>query len=152
MTPVLAAVGGDAPLAFIEIGLLALGLALVARFASRLGITAVPFYLLAGLGLGEGGIVTIDVSEDFVAIGAEIGVLLLLFTLGLEYSTAELGQGLRTGIVPGVTDAVLNVAPGFALGLVLGWSTTAAILLGGVTWVSFVGCGFEGADRPRPPR
>ena len=66
MTVVLAAVGADVALAFVEIGLLALVLAFLARVASRLGITAVPFYLLAGLGLGEGGIADIGVAEDLV--------------------------------------------------------------------------------------
>lgn len=139
MTALFAATEGDAAIAFIEIGALALGLAAVAFVASRLGITAVPFYLIAGLGLGEGGIVTLDVSEDFVSIGADIGVLLLLFTLGLEYSTAELSHGLRTGLKPGGTDAVLNFLPGFIVGVLLGWSSTAAILLGGVTWISSSG-------------
>ncbi|MGF1598954.1 MAG: hypothetical protein ACFCVK_18865 [Acidimicrobiales bacterium] len=49
MTPLLAAVGADVATAFIEIGLLALVLASLARLAGHLSVTAVPFYLLAGL-------------------------------------------------------------------------------------------------------
>lgn len=126
-------------LAFIEIGLIALVLAALARLASNLGVTAIPFYLLAGLGLGDGGVADIGIAEDFVALGAEIGVLLLLLTLGLEYTGEELRLGLRTGTVPGVVDAVLNFVPGFAMGVVLGWSVPAAVLLGGVTWISSSG-------------
>ncbi len=135
----LAAVGAEIARAFIEIGLLTLVLAVLARLASRLGITAVPFYLVAGLGLGNGGIADIGVAEDFVAIGAEIGVLLLLLTLGLEYTGDELRHGLRTGGVPGTVDAAANFLPGLGLGLLLGWEPTTAILLGGVTWVSSSG-------------
>ncbi len=134
-----AAVGAEIALAFIEIGLLTLVLAVLARVASRLGITAVPFYLLAGLGLGNGGVADIGVAEDFVAIGAEIGVLLLLLTLGLEYTGDELRSGLRTGTVPGLADAAFNFVPGLAIGLILDWSVPAALLLGGVTWVSSSG-------------
>jgi len=134
-----AAVGADVALAFIEIGLLTLVLAGLARLAARLGITAVPFYLIAGLGLGNGGIADIGVAEDFVAIGAEIGVLLLLLTLGLEYTADELRTGLRTGTVPGLVDAALNFTPGMVIGLLLGWSVPAALLLGGVTWISSSG-------------
>ncbi len=139
MTPILAATSADVALAFVEIGLIALVLSALARLASRLGITAVPFYLIAGLGLGDGGIADIGVSEEFVALGAEIGVLLLLLTLGLAYTSDELRHGLRTGGVPGLVDAVLNFSPGFVIGLVLGWEVPAAVLMGGVTWISSSG-------------
>ncbi len=136
---ILAAGSAEAALAFVEIGALALGLALLARVAGRLGITAVPLYLIAGLAFGDGGIARVDVSEDFIALAAEIGVLLLLFSLGLEYSDAELRNGLRTGVPPGLLDMVLNAGPGVAAGLLLGWDPLAAILLGGVTWISSSG-------------
>lgn len=136
---ILAAAGGDADLIFIEIGAVALVLAVLARLAGRLGITAIPFYLLAGLAVGEGGIAPLDVSAEFISLAAEIGVLLLLLTLGLEYSADELRHGLRAGAVPGAVDAAVNFAPGFAAGLLLGWDATAAVLLGGVCWVSSSG-------------
>lgn len=139
MTPVLAAAGSEVALAFIEIGAVALALAVLSRLAALLGIPAIPLYLLAGLAVGEGGVTTLDVSEDFIALAAQIGVLLLLFTLGLEYSGEELRHGLRTGTKPGVVDAVANFAPGFLAGVALGWASTAAILLGGVTWISSSG-------------
>ncbi len=129
----------ETALAFVEIGALALGLALLSRLAGRLGITAVPLYLIAGLAFGEGGLARLDVSEDFAALAAEIGVLLLLFTLGLEYSDVELRNGLQTGVPPGLTDMALNALPGVAAGLLLGWHWLAAVLLGGVTWISSSG-------------
>ena len=133
------AAAGDAPLAFVEIGAVAVALAALARLANRLGITAIPFYLLAGLAVGRGGLAPLDVSADFISLAAEIGVLLLLLTLGLEYTADELRDGLRTGVVPGVVDAALNFGPGFAAGLLLGWDLTTAALLGGVTWISSSG-------------
>ena len=135
----LAAAGTEAARAFVEIGAVALVLAALARLAGRLGVTTIPFYLLAGLAVGEGGIAPLDVSADFIRLIAEIGVLLLLLTLGLEYTANELRHGLRTGLVPGLTDAVANFTPGFAAGLLLGWDVTAAVLLGGVCWVSSSG-------------
>ncbi len=135
----IAAGSTETALAFVEIGALALGLALLSRLAGRLGITAVPLYLVAGLAFGEGGLARLDVSEDFASLAAEIGVLLLLFTLGLEYSDVELRNGLQTGVPPGLTDMALNALPGVAMGLVLGWHWLAAVLLGGVTWISSSG-------------
>ena len=135
----LAAAGPEAARAFIEIGAVALALAVLARLAGRLGVTTIPFYLLAGLAVGEGGVAPLDVSADFIGLVAEIGVLLLLFTLGLEYTADELRHGLRTALVPGATDAVLNFTPGLLAGVVLGWDLKAAVLLGGVCWVSSSG-------------
>lgn len=135
----LAAGTSDAALAFIEIGALVFCLALLSRVAGRFGITAVPLYLVAGLAMGEGGVVQLDVSLEFFEIAAEIGVLLLLFALGLEYSEGELRSGLRSGLAPGIVDMVLNAGPGVAVGLILGWDPLVAVLLGGVTWISSSG-------------
>lgn len=135
----LASAGPEAARAFIEIGAVALVLAALARIAGRLGVTTIPFYLLAGLAVGEGGLAPLDVSAEFIGLVAEIGVLLLLLTLGLEYTAVELRSGLRTGLVPGLTDAVLNFTPGLACGFLLGWDLTAAVLLGGICWVSSSG-------------
>jgi len=135
----LAAGSSEAALAFLEVGAVMFGLALLARLAGRIGITAVPLYLIAGLAFGEGGIATLDVSADFIALAAEIGVLLLLFSLGLEYSESELRNGLRTGVPQGLVDMVTNAGPGVVFGLILGWDPLAAVLLGGVTWISSSG-------------
>jgi CPA2 family monovalent cation:H+ antiporter-2 len=136
---VILAANSDVAVAFIEIGAVVVVLAALARLAGRLGITTIPLYLLAGLAVGEGGVAPLDVSGEFISQVAEIGVLLLLLALGLEYSADELRVGLRTGLLPGVTDGLANFPPGFLLGLVLGWDVRAAVLLGGVCWVSSSG-------------
>lgn len=138
-TALLAAGSTEAALAFMEIGAMAIGLALLARLAGRVGLTAVPLYLIAGLAFGDGGIARVDVSAEFVSLTAEIGVLLLLFALGLEYSDAELRHGLQNGLPTGMADMVLNAGPGIIAGLALGWDPLAALLLGGVTWISSSG-------------
>ena len=135
----MAAVEGDTALAFSEIGAVVVALALLARLAGRWGTTAIPLYLLAGLAVGEGGIAPLDVSHEFISLTAEIGVLLLLLALGLEYSADELRSGLRAGALPGVVDAVANFVPGLLAAWLLGWDTTAGVLLGGVCWVSSSG-------------
>ncbi|HEY3269330.1 MAG TPA: cation:proton antiporter [Armatimonadota bacterium] len=124
---------------FIEIGAAVIGLALLARLASRGGFSSIPLYLLAGLAFGKGGLLPLHVSEGFNHVGAEIGVILLLFMLGLEYTGEDLGRSLRDGLPSGAVDAALNFSPGFLLGLALGWGPLAAVVLGGVTWVSSSG-------------
>src|SRR5262249_32666474 len=103
------------------------------------GFSAIPLYLIAGLAFGKGGFAPLSVSEGFVSTGAEIGVLLLLFMLGLEYTGDELKKTLRPGVLAGLVDLVLNFTPGLAAGLVFGWRPLAAILLGGVTYISSSG-------------
>lgn len=137
--PVLAATDPSTALAFIEIGAVVLALSALARFAGRLGITAIPLYLLAGLAVGEGGVAPLQLSETFISLTADIGVLLLLLALGLEYNADELRAGLRGGARGGLIDAALNFTPGFGAGLLLGWDVTTAALLGGVTWISSSG-------------
>src|SRR3954463_5615144 len=117
----IAAAPPDVSSVFIELGAATLGLALLSRFGSRFGFSAIPLYLLAGLAFGNGGLLPLAFSKDFVHVGAEIGVVLLLFMLGLEYTGSELTDSLRTGVRGGVIDFVLNFSPGAIAGLILGW-------------------------------
>ena len=123
----------------IELGVVLLALAALGRLAGRLGVSPIPLYLVAGLANGSGGLLPLGPTEEFVRVGAEIGVVLLLFTLGLEYSATELLGGLRMGAPAGAVDALANFVPGFGAGLILGWDVRAALVLGGVTWVSSSG-------------
>ena len=142
---------------FIELGLVVAGLAILARLGSRWGFSAIPLYLLAGLAFGNGGLAPLKLSESFVRIGAEIGVLLLLFMLGLEYTGDELKKNLRLGITAGVIDFVLNFTPGVAAGLAFRWRPLAAVLLGGITYISSSGviakvlAELQRMDKPETP-
>jgi CPA2 family monovalent cation:H+ antiporter-2 len=95
--------------------------------------------LLAGLAFGEGGLVPLVTAESFVSVGAEVGLILLLFMLGLEYTASELVSTLRANAFTGVIDLTLNFTPGFVGGLLLGFGTVTSIVLGGVTYVSSSG-------------
>ncbi|MCX6093343.1 MAG: cation:proton antiporter [Candidatus Bipolaricaulota bacterium] len=123
----------------IELGAVVIGLAALTRLANRFAFSAIPLYLLAGLALGQGGLLPVPLSENLVHLGAEIGVLLLLFMLGLEYSGEQLRANLRSGLPAGLVDLALNFPPGLAAGLLLGWSPLAAVMLGGVTYISSSG-------------
>jgi CPA2 family monovalent cation:H+ antiporter-2 len=129
----------DISLVFVELGAAIGGLGILARLASRLGFSSVPLYLLGGLAFGKGGLLPLPLSEDFIRIGGEIGVLLLLFMLGLEYTGQELKEQLRQGMFAASLDFLLNFLPGFAFGLFFQWPWLAAVALGGVTWVSSSG-------------
>jgi CPA2 family monovalent cation:H+ antiporter-2 len=134
-----AAAQPDAALVFLELGAVLLGLAVVGQLALRLRLSPIPFYLLGGLAFGTGGLVPLGAPEEFIEVGAEIGVLLLLLMLGLEYSAEELIGTLRANAPSGLVDLVLNAVPGLLAGLLLGWDLPAALALAGVTWISSSG-------------
>jgi CPA2 family monovalent cation:H+ antiporter-2 len=124
---------------FIELGGVLFCLGIVGHIAARVGISPIPFYLLAGLAFGHGGLLPLGASEQFIETGAEIGVVLLLLTLGLEYTADELLHGLRRQAAAGGLDLVLNAAPGVVAALLLGWGGSAAVVMGGVTAISSSG-------------
>jgi CPA2 family monovalent cation:H+ antiporter-2 len=124
---------------FVEVGGAVVLLAGLARLASRWGFSAIPLFLLLGLAFGNGGLLPLHMSQGTIGTGAEIGVLLLLFMLGLECSGDELMKNLRFGLPAGGADFVLNFTPGLVAGFLLKWNPLAAVLLGGITYISSSG-------------
>jgi CPA2 family monovalent cation:H+ antiporter-2 len=122
-----------------EIGGVLLALGILGRFAGRLGVSPVPLYLLAGLAFGHGGLLPLSASSEFISTGAQIGVLMLLLTLGLEYSAQELVSNLRTNASSGAVDLILGAIPGLAIGFIMGWGFRGALVMAGVTMVSSSG-------------
>jgi len=126
-------------LVFVELGFIFVGVSVLGIVARRFGLSPIPFYLLAGLAFGEGGIAPVAASGDFVTVAAEVGVLLLLLTLGLEFSPTELSVSLVRHRPSGVVDLLLNALPGVGIALVFGLPWPAAFAVGGLTWVSSSG-------------
>lgn len=126
-------------LLLVELGAVVLALGILARLAGWLRISPIPLYLLGGLLLGEGGLVPIVTSEEFIEVGAELGVIFLLLMLGLEYSAKELISGVRSVAPAGLLDFAFNFTPGFLAGLLLGWGPVPALFMGGVTYISSTG-------------
>ncbi len=129
----------ETTLLLTEVGALLFALGMLGRIGRRFGLSPIPLYLLAGLAFGHGGLIPLSASEEFIEVGAEIGVILLLVMLGLEYSASELVGNLRASAPAGLLDAVLNAVPGAAFALLLGWKWEAALVLAGITWVSSSG-------------
>ena len=126
-------------LLFLELGSVIVVLAVMARVAVRFGLSPIPFYLLGGLAFGDGGLIPLVTSEEFIDTGAEFGVILLLVMLGLEYSADELVGGMRTSAKAGFVDLFMNFTPGYLAGLMLGFGPLGSLYLGGVTYISSSG-------------
>src|SRR5215207_3777831 len=105
---------------------------------SRFGLSAIPAYLLAGLLLGpnepkELALVRPAEVTDFVA---ELGIVFLLFFLGLEFSVGRLLRSGRNLAVGGAVDLAANATLGLAIGLIAFGPGFAAIILGAAIYVS----------------
>ncbi|MFL6070233.1 MAG: cation:proton antiporter, partial [Actinomycetes bacterium] len=103
----------------LEFGLVLFALGILGGLSRRIGVSPVPLYLLAGLVLGDGGFVGLDASSGFLRVGAELGLILLLLTLGLEFSADEFSSVLRRHIPSGILDFALNALPGAVAGWLL---------------------------------
>jgi len=134
-----AALTKDDGLVIGEIGSVLVALGVAAFIASKIKFSAVPIFLFAGLFFGNGGIVALDLSDDFLNLGAQIGAILLLLLLGLEYSASELVSSVKERKSLGFIDLLLNAAPGLFIGFLLGWGWLGALALAGVTYVSSSG-------------
>jgi CPA2 family monovalent cation:H+ antiporter-2 len=130
---------GHIAILLIELGAILFALGILRRLARQLRLPVIPLYLLAGLAFGKGGILTLSASEEFISVAANIGVILLLVMLGLEYSASELTTSLKAQASVGVLDGLLNAVPGAVIALLAGWGAIAAVALAGITWVSSSG-------------
>ena len=126
-------------ISLIELGAVFFGLGILGRLAWKIGISPIPLYLVGGLAFGAGGLVPLEGIEGFTELAGEIGVVLLLLLLGLEYSAAELVTGLRRSWLAGIVDLVLNAAPGAVVAFLLGWGPVGALAMAGVTYISSSG-------------
>ncbi|SNZ14972.1 potassium/proton antiporter membrane subunit, CPA2 family [Natronoarchaeum philippinense] len=138
----------------IEIGALFVTLALAGTIADRLGQSVIPFYIVGGMLVGEHVLgrlapLTLAVGERsltigqpyvaesvFVELGAELGIVFLLFFLGLEFSIDRLLASRERISTAGAIDLGINFPVGVLLGLAIGWSPIEAVLLGGIVYIS----------------
>jgi CPA2 family monovalent cation:H+ antiporter-2 len=109
-----------------------LGLAALAGLLFRwLKFSSIPGFIVLGLALHP------LVGESRVVEQAgTIGVVLLLFTVGLEFSFRALVRGRRLIVANGVRDLVLGLPVGWGAGLLLGWGGLGALFMAGAFYVS----------------
>lgn len=129
----------DVALALTELGVVLLALAVAGRVAGWLNLPSIPFFLVVGLALGDGGVVAVPEAMPFIEIGASLGVIFLLFLLGLEYTPQELRTSLSSNARLGAVDIGLNATPGVVIALLLDWGWAGAMVLGGITYISSSG-------------
>ncbi|NEE32933.1 cation/H(+) antiporter, partial [Streptomyces sp. SID7982] len=114
-----------------------LAAAVLARLGGRIGLPTIPLFILAGILLGPHtpGYTLLSNPHDLEMLSA-LGLVLLLFYLGLEFHMDDLKTGGRKMAIAGGTYLVLNVGAGLIFGFALGWGTSEALVLAGVLGIS----------------
>ena len=113
-------------------------LAALGLLASRFGLSAIPAYLLAGLLLGpnQPEVLSFIEPSEVTEFVAELGIIFLLFFLGLEFTLARLRRsGMHLGI-GGTIDFVVNAGLGLIVGVAAFGFSFAALILAGAIYVS----------------
>lgn len=115
-------------------------LAAASVLAGRLGLSAIPVFIVAGIILGPSpGFPEIVEPSEGTELLARLGIVLLLFFLGLEFSLGRLTAARRMVIVGGLVDLVINGGLGIIVGVALLGPGPEAILLAGLIYISSSG-------------
>ncbi|MFC7223466.1 cation:proton antiporter [Halalkalicoccus sp. GCM10025322] len=124
----------------LDVGIMFAAVASVGVLANRLDQSVIPFYILIGmlLGphvLGEFGLPFVE-ETTFVEIGAELGIVFLLFFLGLEFNLDRLIESKERIGKAGTIDLGINFGAGLVLGYVVFDAFLPALLVAGIVYIS----------------
>jgi K+:H+ antiporter subunit KhtU len=125
------------PNALVALGGAFLAAGLLARLGRRIGLPTIPFFMAAGILTGPNtpGLVLIENPADLEIIAA-IGLIMLLFHLGLEFSLDDLTSGGPRLLAVGGTYLLLNLGGGLVFGALLGWGAREAFVIAGAVGIS----------------
>ncbi len=121
----------------VALGASLLAAGILARAGRRIGLPTIPLFMIAGIIFGPNtpGLSFFDDASD-LGLLATLGLVLLLFYLGLEFSLGDLAKGGRKLVLAGVMYLTLNVGAGLALGFSFGWGNREALVIAGAVGIS----------------
>jgi monovalent cation:H+ antiporter-2, CPA2 family len=107
------------------------------RLGKLIGLPAIPIYMLVGLiASPHSSFFPISFEAADVELVAVFGLIMLLFSLGLEFDQDEFYGNAGKLFISGGTRLAINLGVGFALGLWIGWGTREALIIAGMTAAS----------------
>ncbi len=121
----------------LEMAIIMVTAGVISVIFSKLRLPVVIGYLAAGIILGPNLFEPSFVSDmDTIDALANAGIVLLMFTLGLEFTLRRLKKVGLFAALAGSVEIVLMITLGYGLGLAFGWSTIQSIFLGAVMSIS----------------
>jgi K+:H+ antiporter subunit KhtU len=123
--------------ALVGIGGAFLAAGVLGRLGRRVGLPTIPFFMAAGILFGPNtpGVVVVEHPEDLELLGS-LGLIMLLFHLGLEFSLGDLAGGGRRLLAAGAVYLLVNIGGGLVFGFALGWGTSEALVVAGAVGIS----------------
>ncbi|MEO6944370.1 MAG: cation:proton antiporter [Lacisediminihabitans sp.] len=107
------------------------------RLGKLIGLPVIPVYMLVGvLASPHVGWFPLNLGTDHIELIAVIGLILLLFNLGLEFDQDEFFGNAGSLLLSGGTRIAINMGVGFAFGMWVGWGTREALIIAGMTATS----------------
>ncbi len=121
----------------VVLGILFVIAYVLGRLGKLIGLPAIPIYMVVGLlASPHTAVFPLNFESADVQLVAVFGLILLLFSLGLEFDQDEFYGNLGPLLISGGSRIVINMAVGFALGLWVGWGTREALIIAGMTATS----------------
>ena len=126
-------VGGE----LLTIGGLFLIAYVLGRLGKRIGLPAIPIYMIVGLMASPHSTwIGLNIESHAIELIATFGLILLLFNLGLEFDQEEFYGNAGKLLISGGTYVAINMGVGFVFGFSLGWGTREALIIAGMTATS----------------
>ena len=121
----------------ITLGVLLVVAYVLARFGKLIGLPSIPIYMIVGLlASPHTGWFPLNFRAADLELIAIFGLILLLFSLGLEFDQDEFIGDAGKMLISGGSYVILNIGAGFAFGLMVGWGTREALVIAGMTGTS----------------
>jgi len=108
---------------------------LLALITKRLSLPTIPFYIIAGLLIGQSGLNLVG-SDDISVFLTELGLLFLLFFMGLEIKPDKIWKNQSAILTSGVIDLNVNMIIGFVAAYALGFSLFDSLVVAAAFFIS----------------
>ena len=125
------------------VGIIFLAVGLAGALARKLGQSVIPAYILVGVLIGPGiphsaGPIPLDLvrSTEFIDVFSELGIVVLLFFLGLHVDVEAMLSQPRRILAVGTLDLLVTFGAGFGLGVLFGFTTLESVFLAGIVYIS----------------
>jgi CPA2 family monovalent cation:H+ antiporter-2 len=127
----------------VELGIGLMALAIAGAAARWIGLSVIPAYIVVGILIGPNtptdmlGLQTALVSaSEVIDVLAELGIVFLLFFLGLEFSVDQLLADRDRLVAVGTLDFVFNFGVGVAIGYAVGGTLLETVFVAGIVYIS----------------
>ncbi|TDW29623.1 cation:proton antiporter [Cryobacterium psychrophilum] len=121
----------------IVLGTLLVVAYILGRLGKVIGLPSIPIYMIVGLLASPySNFFPLDFQSGDIELIAVFGLILLLFSLGLEFDQEEFFGNAKTLLISGGSWVLINMGAGYVFGMLVGWGPREALVIAGMTGTS----------------